>query len=460
MVNVIGDIASNDLCVGCGVCVAVCPDEIIKIRTDEHGEYKPYLKQACMRDCGLCYRVCPFGDGNPDEDAIGKEKYGSTPRILHDMAVGYYLESYVGHVASELRRERSASGGLATWLLTTLLLKNHIDEAICVTPSNEPDTLFKYSTMKNVKEIESSSGSAYYPVQLSDVLSYVMSKPGRYAITALPCFAKGIRLAQSRNKVLRERIVCIIGITCGQMKNKQYTGYIAALSGVYGQLTKVHYRGKANDRSASNYYFSCEDMDGKTGKRFWDEGISEAWHSRCFTLNACNYCDDIFAECADVVCMDAWLPEYSSDWRGTSFALVRSPRLNNLIEDGVKTGELIVASMLVDRIVQSQNELVRFKRQEISTRLWVAKKEGEVVPIKRVHARRCFDPLVIKKTGLLRTMQEQSKVTTPETSDERRLALARLSDSMIAKLGCLHLVQKILIITRAPSVIVGKIRNP
>lgn len=31
---------------------------------------------------------------------------------------------------------------------------------------------------------------------------------------------------------------------------------------------------------------------------------------------ACNYCDDVFAECADVTCMDAWLPEYSQDHRG------------------------------------------------------------------------------------------------------------------------------------------------
>ena len=107
-----------------------------------------------------------------------------------------------------------------------------------------------------------------------------------------------------------------MGLVCGQLKSKQYTEYLAALSGITPPLANVHYRGKSPEKPASNYYFSCTSKDGAMGKIFWDEGVAEAWTNRWFTLNACNYCDDVFAECADITFMDAWLPEYSKDYRG------------------------------------------------------------------------------------------------------------------------------------------------
>ena len=52
-----------------------------------------------------------------------------------------------------------------------------------------------------------------------------------------------------------------------------------------------------------------------------------------FQVNACNYCDDIFAETADVAFGDGWLPEYKMDWQGTNVVVSRHPDIDEIIAD-------------------------------------------------------------------------------------------------------------------------------
>jgi coenzyme F420-reducing hydrogenase beta subunit len=459
MVKVVESIVKFDLCIGCGICVSLCPENNLDIQSNVFGEYNPYYKHECSTDCGLCYRVCPFGNDNPNEDKIGKERFGVGSKVRHDPSTGYFLESFVGSVESEAKRKRSASGGLATWLLTKLLSKGQIDAAFCVVPSNEPDTLFKYSVLKDIDSIESSSGSAYYPVHLSDVLSYIMRTPGRYAITSLPCFAKGIRLAQMKNKILRERIVSIIGITCGQMKSKHYTDYLAALSGVSGKLLKVNYRGKDKSHPSSNYFFSCENGKGHRGIIFWNEGVSEVWNNRWFTLNPCNYCDDIFSECADIVCMDAWLPEYISDWRGTSLILIRSSLMLEIVMGGIDEGEVIAALAPINKIKQSQSGQIVFKRRDIRVRLLLAEKAGIKVPVKRVRANIEFNPMILAKTMLLKQIEKISKVTFLEKVNGKPNDLPSIQEDMMPYQKKMHLLEKGAAICHIPYSVLGRLKG-
>jgi len=71
----------------------------------------------------------------------------------------------------------------------------------------------------------------------------------------------------------------------------------------------------ANDFGFS---FNCTKGNIKSGTVFWKEGMREVWTNGFFKLNACNFCDDIFAELADVVFMDAWIDPYIYDSKGTN----------------------------------------------------------------------------------------------------------------------------------------------
>lgn len=404
--TVISDVVKNNLCIGCGLCAALCPQGNLAMTWNRYGEYNPVEVKPCNTECGLCLKVCPFIDTNENEDAIGERLYESIPRIRHRRETGYYLESYVGY--SERYRPMSASGGIATWVLEEILAGDIVDFIICVTPTGNPDRLFSFQIFSSPRDVRSRSGSVYYPVEMSDIIRHIINVPGRYAITGIPCFIKAIRLAQQRNKLLHQRIIVTLGLVCGQMKSRHFTEYIADLAGIGGKVTGVQYRGKSPDQPASNFYFNFITVNGEQKRIFWRDGISEAWTNRWFTPNACNYCDDVFAECADIACMDAWLPEYMGESEGTSLVLVRSPLVQKIIEEG---NDLSLHSIPVEKVIQSQGGVLAVKRQHLAHRLYLDHMKGVTVPKKRVDQKRSRNPFLRQEVVLKERMRKISRET-------------------------------------------------
>lgn len=387
-------------CIGCGVCAALCPKGAIEMAWNKYGEYNPIEAKPCTAECNLCLKVCPFAENGDNEDSIGKELYSGVSGINHHQDSGYYLASHVGF--AEKQRQSSASGGIVTWLLETLLLENIVDYVVCVASTQDPDRLFSFMVFNNPEGVRTGAGSAYYPVEVSGAIKHILDFPGRYAITGLPCFLKAIRLAQKRNAILRERIVVTVGLVCGQMKSKHFTDYIAVLAEARGKVTDVRYRGKSPDQPASNYHYIFATEDYKEHRIFWNDGISRAWTNRLFTISACNYCDDIFAECADVTCMDAWLPEYSEDSRGTSLVLVRSSLIEKIMAQGKGA---ILESIPIERVLQSQAGVIAIKRRQLAHRLYKDRNNGLRVPKKRVKSEGHLNPFLLQEVVLMERMR-------------------------------------------------------
>lgn len=268
---VIRDIVENDLCIGCGLCAVICPSRSLEMEWNRYGEFNPVERLVCDKECGLCLKVCPFADGNDNEDSIGKTLYGNVPDICYTPETGYYLDSYVGFALET--RERGSSGGMATWFLSTLLKKGIVDYVIAVVPNDDPDTLFKFSIFSDPKSVLDSSGSAYYPVELSGVLREIQDRSGKCAIIGLPCFIKAIRLTAQNHRKLNERISVTVGLVCGQLKNKQYSTYLANLAGMQNKPIKIIFREKNLDKPATDYSFHCIDEEGKHGKLYSFEGM-------------------------------------------------------------------------------------------------------------------------------------------------------------------------------------------
>ncbi len=440
---ILSDIVDHDLCIGCGVCAAICPDDVLSIQFNRFGEYNPVDIKDCLKECGLCSKVCPFSDGNPDEDTIGERLFGKEIEIQHRPETGFFLETYVGHSKIGGHRENGSSGGMATWLLQTLLEEETIDRVVCVTANPDPGKLFRFVVFSTIDEVTRSSGSVYYPVELSDVMRYIMEHPGRYAVIGLPCFVKAVRLAQKRNRHLRERIVVVLGLTCGQLKGKYYTAYLAAIAGLKEAPTRVYYRGKDPEQSAANFYFSCSGSGGEEHRVYWSGGVSEAWVNRWFTPNACNFCDDIFAECADVTFMDGWLPNYSMDYRGTNFLIVRSDIVNKALQGGIENGSLDANTITVDEVIRSQAGVIAVKRAQLADRLYRAHKLGNRTPIKRVKGRPIQNPLVKREIVIKEEMQQMSRKNLPAASRSDVLDSDDMRRSMKKQLDRIGLLRKL-----------------
>lgn len=384
MTAVIDTTVSRGFCVGCGVCAGICPNNVLEMEFNKYGEYNPVKVVDCPSECGICAKVCPFADGNDNEDLLGHQIFSDIPQIKHSSEIGYYLSVGAGAVSSEERRLRSSSGGLASWFLEECLNKCIVDAVICVDHSTKRDRLFEFHIATTPEEISKSAGSAYYPVELSEMIRFVQSHPGKYAITGLPCFLKGVRLAQNRSKLLKERIVITIGLACSNLKNVHFTKYAAWASGIRSDLSYVSYRDKSTKlpRNYFNFYFA--DVYGNTSELKWMRGeLWKMYNGRFCSLHSCDCCDDMFAECADVTFMDAWLTRYNKEPRGTNLWISRSYLADKLIAAGIHDGSLLVDTISVDDVVASQNTF-RWKRDVLKYRLLLLEKRGEVYPRKRL----------------------------------------------------------------------------
>ncbi len=379
------DVASTGMCSGCGVCSAVCPGGAIQMALNTAGEFRPEPRSGCVSGCGLCTRVCPSSTSSVDQDDLATRLFANVVGIRSTEAAGYVHQCFAGYSRQAADRDRGASGGMTTWILRELLVRRDVGRAIAARmyPSEVP--LVRAVVLESVAELESCRGSFYYPVEYSRVIREVIDGPETtYAIVALPCTARAIRLAAEHHSVLKRRIRYILGLVCGQCPSVFYTEFQAAWSGLrVDQIGDVDYRARPQAAvTASEYGFVATSMDGRKKSRLLPYGgvPYHACANHMFIPEACAYCEDVFAEVADVALMDAWLPEYVGSPNGTSLMISRNPRISCMLSDGMASGGCSLKPVSVDAVVKSQDTNIQKKTRLLNARLAWDTENGTPVP--------------------------------------------------------------------------------
>ena len=143
----IAQVVKDELCTGCGTCIALCPKEAIKLTLNEKkGIYVPALNEEQCDNCGICFEVCPGHE--VDFKSLNLEIFGKEPG---DVLIGNYLNCYIGHATDYDIRYNSASGGLVTQLLIFALDEGVIDGAL-VTRMKEDNPLEPEPFIARTKE--------------------------------------------------------------------------------------------------------------------------------------------------------------------------------------------------------------------------------------------------------------------------------------------------------------------
>ncbi|MBK8018946.1 MAG: Coenzyme F420 hydrogenase/dehydrogenase, beta subunit C-terminal domain [Betaproteobacteria bacterium] len=108
------------------------------------------------------------------------------------------------------------------------------------------------------------------------------------------------------------------------------------------------------------------------------------WGHAFFQPRACDFCDDIMAETADIAFGDAWLPQYESIWQGTNLVVVRNRHLQDLLNDGVSQRSIVLEDLSTDAAATSQDGNYRHRWDGLSVRLRDEIRRGGWVPRKRI----------------------------------------------------------------------------
>jgi coenzyme F420 hydrogenase subunit beta len=374
-------VIQNGFCIGCGICASVNDDS--KIIFDKHGKYQAQLISTSENK--NLSDVCPFSS-NENEDQI-------VSRLVHfknskkHKYIGSYQEIYAGHITNTENRINSTSGGIATWVTEQLFDKGLIDGVIHVQESKDPDLFFEYVISKNIDEIKAGKKSRYYPVEMSKVLSEIKNDNKSYAIVGVPCFIKGLRLLQ-KNTTGFSNLKYFLGIICGQLKSKEFSNLFALQHNIdFDKLSGIDFRHKIENRKASEYGMLLKHNDGQKVKEIETAPartlFGADWGMGMFKYEACDFCDDVFNETADIVFGDAWIKPYSDDWKGTNLVIVRNFIFSDILNEGKNENEIILAKLSEENTLMTQEPSIRHRIETIGYRLFLANKKKNWIPTKR-----------------------------------------------------------------------------
>jgi hypothetical protein len=131
----------------------------------------------------------------------------------------------------------------------------------------------------------------------------------------------------------------------------------------------VDFRLKDERRPANWYRTQLVLADRSTAEQDWWHLVEGDWGSGFFQNSACNFCDDVVAETADIALGDAWVEPYSSDGRGTNVVVVRSAGLHAMVEQAVAAGRLALSPVDTEFVVATQAAGFRQRREGLAYRL-------------------------------------------------------------------------------------------
>ena len=374
-------------CSGCGLCAGICPSSSLMMEYNGKKELVPHIKGHCS-GCALCLNVCPFSGEGKSIDEVSEGLYGHLPGVGRLAEAGWFISAQEGHACRGDFRSKGASGGMASWFLTKVLEDGIADAVLSAGPDKARPGSWTFVRTEKPEDVVSLAGSVYHPVPFDEAFRAIMSEPPgiRLAVVALPCLAYGLRKAMRKIPLLGERIVLLASLTCGLMPTHRYSEYVSLESGVLPEeMGYINFRLPPDEPDSGNYRHVAISRDGVPGKPVSVKGIPNfLWGHGCFIQGGCLVCDDVFGETADVVFMDAWLPEYARDTKGNSIVLCRSPLANSIVRGSVSSGECRLRETAGERLLRSQVQTLWIKRLLLQGRLAKLEAEGLEYPRRRV----------------------------------------------------------------------------
>lgn len=335
----------TDLCVGCGICLGLCPTNAISLKTNN--VLTVNFDYSRCTNCATCIKACPALSNFYKENLTITDVLGKIEKV------------FFGYSTDDNIRYHAASGGVITSLVL-YMLKQKIVDKVLVTRMNGFTAVPILTDNEN--DVISAQGSIYFKTFSLRILKKLHSnlkKGKRICIVGLPCQISALK------KVLRgfEDKLYFVGLICGHVNEKWYLGHIIKkylpknAEPVAIGSRKDGWPGKLKLFFKLNNNF--EELDVPL-LEFW--GVLPRLNIS--SPLGCLLCADHFASAADIVAGDAWHPKFSGkSSSGVSIIIARTPKGLKLIETAIKNEVLYTEEAdLCDLLIAYGHHLIEGKQ--------------------------------------------------------------------------------------------------
>lgn len=315
--------AELGLCSSCGMCKNICPvNSISWIRIK--GMFYPKVDKVKCVECGACKKICPGL----------VHSYGSDQINAEEAATGKFIMSYNAWSRNPETRHISASGGVVSTLVETLLLSGIYDVAFCV------DTYLYDDQIKTrditSKDIESGwlnsdfPKSRYLSVSHENAVAYIKANREKKVIfIGTSCAVRGFLNVIEHLNLDRKQYL-IIGLFCDKVFNYNIYEYFHQEKYCQGkQLKGLHFKNKESGGWPGNMKLMFTD-----GTSTYLDKKERGNAKEYFMPERCLYCIDKLNAMADISLGDNYTKTNSSELGSNSIIVRTEQGMNALKEAG------------------------------------------------------------------------------------------------------------------------------
>lgn len=340
----LGVVIDNDLCIGCGACVAADPTLSLKLDPVKQIFEPSHVGNA------LAASVCPAI--RVDYSRLQAERFPDMVPGPFGVVESVYLAQSVDHE----RNLAASSGGLIKELLISLLEDDDVDGAIAL---GHVDGLeFEPRLLTAVDEVDRLPGSVYHNLPKHRVLELLKELEGSYVLVAIPCELEGIfTYMYEVEPALAGKVHTTVGLLCGWQYSHHALRAICEFKGVdFDSITDVSYRGGG---PVGKLRIATREGGETSVNRRVDLSYQTAF-DRHFNTPRCHLCINHANFLADIVVGDAWLPSTVTTKTGISLVITRTARADQRMRDLAEAGRIVVTEVSTAEIEESQTHRIAF----------------------------------------------------------------------------------------------------
>jgi coenzyme F420 hydrogenase subunit beta len=371
--SVIESIDRVKLCLGCGMCEAVCGEDSVKMGIGNDGFIHPQIinNKINKGDERLISKLCP-----------GANVYNDERLDKQDRIWGHILSCHATYSIDKEVRHLGSSGGTISQLCISLIELGKVDGILQVGACVNDYTKNELKLNRTRDEILKCASSRYAPAFVFQDIKNILSKSEeRFAFVGKPCDISALNNFVKYFPEFKGRIKYTIAIICAGIPSFKGTENVITKLQGESPVKNLRYRGDGWPG-----YFSFDDAKGTVLKMSyndsWGKILGKTVHYRC------KICPDGIGMHADIAVGDAWeTKEGYPDFKekpGQSLTLIRTINGEKLFE------ELISAKVLERRKIEV-SKLKEIQPYQYKRRIYVGARliaffmiKGKVVNFKKM----------------------------------------------------------------------------
>jgi coenzyme F420 hydrogenase subunit beta len=338
----IQQIVDKQLCLGCGLCEAVCGKKSVEMKLQSDGFFLPVIKSApsVEKEKIIAY-ICP--GVNVTNDLLFDD---------HDSVWGKKEKLYAGFSTDDEIRKRGSSGGIISGV-AVYVLDNKLVDAVLQVGGNQDD--YERNTLRisrTREDVLACASSRYAPALIFDrILEILAETSDRYCFIGKPCDISALKNFLTVYPQYKARFVLTVSIMCAGMPSFAGTKAIVDKLGAVPPVKDLVYRGNGWPG-----YFSFTDMSKQkfqmTYNDSWGKVLNRYLNFRC------KICPDGIGLQADMAVGDAWetndgYPDFAEK-EGKSLVIVRTAVALKLMQDAEKSADVVVEEIPEDKLAIMQ----------------------------------------------------------------------------------------------------------